>query len=81
MPTVLTNETIILNNDPIATTLAENVSNNSGSGFQSSPSNVMNLSIVNGKIKDALAENQGTIIPIFWAEKGLYFQVSNLCQI
>jgi len=58
VPTVLTNETIILNNDSIATTLAENVSNNSGSGFQSSPSNVMNLSIVNGKIKDGLVENQ-----------------------
>jgi len=61
IPTTQTIKPVILNNDPIAINAAEKMTNDSKSGFQSSTSNVMSLSIANGKIKEASLER--TSIP------------------
>ena len=54
--TIPTSQSIISNNDSIAINVSEKMPNNSKTDFQSSTSNVMSLSIANGKIKEVSLE-------------------------
>ena len=58
IPTIQTSQSIIPYNDSIAINVSEKIPNDSKSGFQSSKSNVMNLSIANGNIKEVSLERK-----------------------
>ena len=58
MPTIETNRTTSLAADETVTPSDVVSHNNTASGFQSSASNMMNFSIVNGKLQKATSTNR-----------------------
>ena len=74
VPTIQTHRSIILAADATVTASDVDVHNNTASGFQSSPSNVMNFSIVNGKLHNTTSTNR-----IAEESKGKKIYIINQC--